>query len=71
MTDAPSDLRRYLERLANGPILDPVMSATRVCQLHAAEGSELATGELTKRRTAFHQRYMNAKPLVVRKARKR
>lgn len=70
-SDPPSELRLYLERLANGPLLDPVMNATDHCYLFAEDGSVLNGVEVEKRRKAIHQRNMNARPLVVRRGRKR
>lgn len=64
-----SDLKRYLDRLANGPLLDPVVVVKHI-YVHAEEGHELDRANLLKRRTMVAAAAKRAKPLVVPKKRR-
>lgn len=64
-----SELKRYLDRLANGRLLDSVTSAGRHLRLHAEEGSEVDGAALAKRRIAIRDSYLKAAPLKVRRTR--
>jgi len=66
-----SELKRYLDRLANGPLLDSVVSPGRYVQpSEPPEGEpELDGAALTKRRILVRDAAMRAAPLKVRKAR--
>lgn len=67
-----SELKRYLDGLANGPILDPVTKPGPYLKgvgfdaiLHGE--TPACTPELTKKRTAIRAAQLNAKPLVVKR----
>ncbi len=65
----PNDLKRYLDSLANGPLLDAV---TQAPIRPDPDGDERAViGEqLAKRRGVIHKAAQRAKPLVVPKRRR-
>ena len=67
-------LKRYLDSLANGPMLDPVTKPGPFLKgvgFMALGGDEAAlTPELVKRRKAIKERHQRAKPLVVPKRRR-
>ena len=63
-----SALKRYLDSLANGPLLDPVV-AVRSLYLHAEEGHAVDKAALLKKRTTV-EAAQRAKPLVVPKRRR-
>lgn len=69
----PSELKRYLDRLANGPLLDPVTKAGPFLKgvgfLPDAPGADI-TGGLVRRRVEIKERCAKAKPLVVRRRKK-
>lgn len=64
-----SELKRYLDHLANGPLLDPVVPVKHL-YLYAEEGKAVDESELVKRRIGITARHRRYKPLVVRRARK-
>lgn len=64
-----SALKRYLDSLANGPLLDPVV-AVRSLYLHAEEGHAVDKAALLKKRTTVEAACKRAKPLVVPKRRR-
>lgn len=71
----PSELKRYLDGLANGPMLDPVTKPGPYLKgagfdaiLNGA--APACTEELVKRRKAIIERCAKAKPLVVRRSHK-
>lgn len=64
-----SDIKRYLDRLANGPLLDSVVSPGRYVQpSEPPEGEpELDGAALSKRRTLVRDAAMRAAPLKVKR----
>ena len=62
-----SELKRYLDTLANGPLLDPVVSTGRYVQpSEPPEGEPVMNSEgLVKRRILIREANQRAKPLVV------
>lgn len=65
----PSALKQYLDGLANGPLLDPVVPVKHI-SLYAEEGREVAKELLTKRRKEIAAACAKTKPLVVRRRKK-
>lgn len=61
-----SELKRYLDSLANGPLLDPVVAVRRL-YLHAEEGHAVDKAALLKKRTAVEAACKRAKPLGVKR----
>lgn len=64
-----TDLKRYLDSLANGPMLDPVVPVKAI-YLHAEEGHAVDEAALLKKRRAIKEAHQRAKPLVVPKRRR-
>lgn len=60
----PSDLKRYLDDLANGPLLDPVTKPGPFLYLFAQDDSAVSAN-LSKKRKTIHEAAQRAKPLVV------
>ena len=65
----PTDLKRYLDSLANVPMLDPVVPVKAI-YLHAEEGHAVDEAALLKKRRAIKEAHQRAKPLVVPKRRR-
>ena len=65
----PTDLKRYLDSLANGPMLDPVVPVKAI-YLHAEEGHAVDKDALLKKRRAIKEAHQRVKPLVVPKRRR-
>lgn len=77
-----SNLRKQLEALASGPLLDPCLPAALTHERGAQTGTWLggpiyeytvakAGGANDRRRARLHERVQRAKPLVVPKRRSR
>ena len=64
-----TDLKRYLDSLANGPMLDPVVPVKAI-YLHAEEGHAVDKAALLKKRRVIKEAHQRAKPLVVPKRRR-
>lgn len=69
-----SKLKRYLDQLANGPLLDSVVPIGRYLKADGVPAREpsdnpVDTERLSNRRVAVYEACMNAAPLKVRKTR--
>ena len=65
-----SALKRYLDSLANGPLLDAVTQAPIRPDPDGDERAVIDEAALLKKRRAIKEAYQRAKPLVVPKRRR-
>ena len=61
-----SELKAYLDRLANGRMLSSLFSAGPALCVHAAEGREIDSAIFARRHKQLHTSYLNRAPLKVR-----